>query len=380
MKIGWTAFVLDGGRTGIATYILNCLKALSHIDSSNDYRVLIAKGSESLMPPLANNFQLVRYPDVTEHPIVNIAWHNSVLPWHARAEQLDLVHIPSMRRIPLIKGCHVIATIHDMAPFHMPDKYDPARIFYHRQVLSRLVHRCDHIITVSHYTKRDIVRFTGYPEERITVIYSGVDHHLFHPLPRDEALAELHRRYGIIPPFLVYVSRVEHPAKNHLMLIKAFEAFKKKHPNSHRLILAGPDWSGAETVKEYARDSHMADSIHFLGSIPTEDIVRLYSTCDFMAFPSLFEGFGFPLLEAMACRAPVMCSNTTSLGELAKDYAITFDPHDADAIYAAMVAAADHRGGAVAIDRAAAYAATFDWNNTAGEVLKVYQHCLKEGP
>lgn len=375
MRVAWTAFVLDGGNTGIATYILNTLQALSHTDHLNEYTILLPESSQKILPPLSPNFVVSTTSNIIEQPILNILWHNTVLPWRARNGGFDIIHIPSIRRIPLIKSCPVIATVHDMAPFNMPEKYDKARIFYHRHVLSRLIHRCDHIITVSQYTRGDIIRFTNYPEEKISVVYSGIDHHTFKPLPKKQAISELHRRYGITEPFIVYVSRIEHPGKNHLNLIKAFEMFKKRHPTPHKLVLAGPDWTGAEIVHSYARQSHYRESIQFLGAIPKEDIVKLYSTCDFMVFPSLFEGFGFPLLEAMACEAPVICSKTTSLGELAQNFAPTFDPTDPKAICSAMISILEDSYRDARVKKAKDYALTFNWSTTAQQVLKVYASC-----
>ncbi len=372
MKIAWTAFVLDRGRSGIATYIFSMLNALGKLDQVDTFQIYTPSGCEELFPPLPSNFSFALSPSFVEQPLVNILWHNSLLPWYSSAKNYDVVHIPSIRRVPLIKGCPVVATVHDMAPLALAGKYDQARTFYHRHILAKLVHRCDHVITVSHYTKSDLIRFTGYPAEKITVIYSGIDRETYKPLPKDEALEVLQERYGIARPFIVYVSRVEHPAKNHLNLIKAFELFKARHPSTHQLVLAGPDWSGAEVVKQYANASRVKESIHFLGSIPREDIVRLYSTCDFMVFPSLFEGFGFPLLEAMACGAPVICSNTTSLGELATGYADTFDPSQPEEICRAMVVAAGYSDRQSRIEKGMAYSATFSWAAAAQQVLKVY--------
>ncbi len=236
MKIAWTAFVLDKGRSGIGTYILNQIEGLATVDRSNAYEVLLPEGSERLFAPLPSNFRFYPLARLVEKPLVNIAWHNSILPLKA----FDLVHIPTMRRIPLVKTCPVVATIHDMAPLAMRGKYDPFRTFYHEHLQSRIAHRCDHIITVSHYTKKDIVRFTGYPEEKITVIYSGIDRTTFHPLVKEQALEELRQRYPIQAPFIVYVSRVEHPAKKSLNQIKAFELFKKRQGNAYQLVLPAP--------------------------------------------------------------------------------------------------------------------------------------------
>lgn len=375
MKLAWTAFVLDRGRSGIATYVLNMLQALGRVDTTNEYDVLLPTRDCWMLPNLPSHMRVVPSWPGVENPLVNIVWHHSMLPVQRWLKGYDLVHIPSVRRIPWVKSCPMVATVHDMAPVALAGKYDALRSFYHRQVLTRLIHRCDQIITVSHYTKRDMMRFTGYPEERIHVIYNGIDHRVFYPLPREAAAEALHERYGIRWPYIVYVSRVEHPGKNHLNLIKAFEQLKRRQPSDYRLVFAGPDWTGAEVVKEYAHNSAYGSEISFLGSVPREDVVRLYACSELMAFPSLFEGFGLPLLEAMSCGAPVICSNTTSLGEIAQDYAVTFDPTDPDAICEALVRVLDE-DSTQRIERGKAYAATFSWDRAAIDVLKVYNKCV----
>ncbi len=375
MKIAWPVFVLDGGHTGIATYVRSMLSALGRLDTENDYEVLLPETAVGYLPKLAENFHIRPSSGVSEHPLLSIAWHNSLLPLYAEQRGYDLVHVPSIRRIPLVKRCPLIATVHDMAPFALSHKYSRSRTFYHTQVLARVIHRCDRIITISQYTKGDITRYTGYPADKIDVIYSGIDPSTYRPVERAEASEALRQRYNLKDPFIVYVSRVEHPGKNHLNLLKAFEAFKQRHDSPHHLVCAGPDWSGAEVPKDYAKDSKVADQVHFLGSIPTEDIVRLYSACDLMVFPSLFEGFGFPLLEAMACGAPAICSNTTSLGELAPDPNMTFDPESPDDICAKLALGLDLPERDAVVASGKKYAASFRWENTAQQVLQVYKGC-----
>jgi glycosyltransferase involved in cell wall biosynthesis len=372
MKIGFSGFVMDGGRTGIATYIINLLKSLQRVDHKNQYEILLNRDEAHLIPIEAPNFHQKVFASWINQPVANIAWHNTILPMLAWKEKYDLIHIPSFRRIPLIKGCKMVTTVHDMAPLAFPGKYDALRLFYHREFLSRMVHRCERVIAVSHYTKADILKFTGFPEDKIDVIYSGIAKEFFQPIAKSVALEKLKVRYGLSAPFIVYVSRIEHPAKNHLNLMKAFEEFKKRHPSSTQLVFAGADWNGADAVKRYAADSKYKEEIKFLGFVPLEDLPLLYSGSDLMAFPSFYEGFGFPVLEAMACGCPVICSDTTSLKEIATGYAKMFDPSRPDQICVAIVEGLTTSEDK--IEAAKKYAAGFDWDKTAREVLNVYQN------
>lgn len=373
MNIGFSACVLQGGRTGVASYVVNLLHALQETDRVNSYDVILPASDAHLIRDGFPRFRKHVLPDRLGRPVPNIAWHNLALPGRSRREKYDLVHIPSYRRLPWIKGTRVVATVHDLATLHMDGKYDAARMFYNRRIVPSLIRRADHVITVSQYTANDLVNLVGYPAENITVIYSGIHREHYHPVPALESRAHLKARYGLEHPFVVFVSRVEHPAKNHLRLIQAFERFKERSPSDLKLVLAGADWNGADVVKDYAARSPVASDVVFTGFVPLEDIPHFYSACEVMVYPSLFEGFGFPIVEAMACGAPVICSNTTSMKEIAADQAETFNPLEVEEITAALDAALRRGKSNAQAARGIAYAATFDWNDTARKVMRVYQ-------
>jgi glycosyltransferase involved in cell wall biosynthesis len=232
------------------------------------------------------------------------------------------------------------------------------------------------VIAVSHHTKSDLIRRAGIPEEQISVVYSGIDHERFRPTPKDEARRRLAQLHGLEKPFFVYVSRLEHPAKNHVRLIEAFERFKLENDSAHQLVFAGADWHGADTIRARAAGSPVREDIVFLGFAPIDSLPLLYSGCDLMVYPSLFEGFGFPIIEALACGAPVACSNTSSMKELAGDLLRTFNPTHADEIFQCLETEAAKGWSAEMRARGMEYAHTFDWRNTAQHVLGVYRSVL----
>lgn len=371
MNIGVSTFVLQGGRSGLATYIHGLLGALQLEDHENTYELLMPKNDADLIPLINANFSKVLKSPLISWPLVNIAWHNLVLA--AAGKRFNLLHIPSARRIPMVKRTKVVATVHDLAAFSVEAKHDPARMLFNRKIVPAMIRRADHVVAVSQSTKEDLLRFAGYPEDRISVIHSGIDHDLFQPVPKEEAVNRLRSKHGLKHPFFVYVSRLEHPGKNHIRLIEAFERFKLENDSAHQLVMVGADWPGAEAIRSRAAASPVKDDIIFLGFVPKDSLPLLYSGCDLMAFPSLFEGFGFPILEALACGAPVICSRTSSLKELAGDLLPTFDPFDSQAIFECIETVVSTGWDPDRRSQGMEYASCFNWRETARKVMEVYR-------
>jgi len=371
MNIGFSTFVLQGGHSGLSTYILELLGALQCEDTRNTYRILMAADEAALLSLSNPNFSKSIKPGWVNRPLPNILWHNTALAWDSG--RFDLLHIPTARRIPLLKRTKVVATVHDLAAFSIDRKYDRARMLFNRRVVPAMIRRADHVIAVSRQTKRDLVRYAGYDESRISVIYSGIDHNEFRPIPKARACEQLQKLHGLAKPFFVYVSRLEHPAKNHIRLIEAFERFKLENDSMHQLVFAGADWTGAAAIHARAAISPVKEDILFLGFVSKSSLPLLYSGCDLMVFPSLFEGFGLPIIEALACGAPAICSNTSAMRELAADLIPTFDPADSDAIFECIEAAVSAGQDAGTRGRGIEFALRFNWRETARNVMEVYR-------
>ena len=374
MRIALSTSVMQRGRSGVGQYVLALVRALLPAASRHEFTLFVLEEDLPLFAFAAGAMRLEPVPERHRAPVRNILWHQAALPGLARRHGLDVIHTPSYRRMLWRAPCALVSTIHDLAPFHVPGKYDPARMFYGRVVARRLAHRQDEIIAVSRVTARDVETLFGVPAPRVTVVPNGIDHLQFRPGSQALAREAVCAPRGLEGPFFLYVARLEHPAKNHAGLIEAFGRFKAATGSPWRLVLAGSDWHGAETIRELAAASPFARDICLTGFVPNEELPAWYRAADTFVFPSLYEGFGLPPLEAMACGCPVLSSRQGAIGETVGDAAGLLEPHDAEQIQAQLTrAAADEawRGElrAAGLERARAYR----WSATAEATLAVYE-------
>lgn len=342
--------------------------------AGHDFTLFVLEQDLPLFDFARNNVALVPVAEKYRPAMKNIIWHQLQLPELVRRHHIEVLHVPSYRRLLGRRPCPLVATIHDLAPFRVPNKYDWKRMFYGRVIVRRLAWRQDQIIAVSRNTARDISLFFRLPDDRVKVIHNGIDHSRFCPSSVEPSKAWVSRRYGLQGSYFLYVARLEHPGKNHIRLIQAFDQFKAATRSDWQLVFGGSDWHGAEAIHAAIGKSPNRKHIHSLGFVPDSSMADLYRAADAFVYPSLYEGFGLPPLEAMACGCPVISSTRGSLEEVIGQAALMVDPEDipqmADQLRR-MAASDDTRNGLRVAGMA--QAARFDWNRTAAETLRVYE-------
>jgi glycosyltransferase involved in cell wall biosynthesis len=337
MNIGITTFGADGGRSGIGRYLLSLLREFPNSTLQAHFDIYAFAEEKRVFANDRLKTTSLSQVGYFRNPISNILWHQTYLPNSCRRRKHDVLFLPAAnRRLPLSSPCPTVGTVHDFSSLHVPGKYDRARLTYIRKILPFLIRRLTHVLTVSESSKRDIVEYAGVPADRVTVTPLGVDHDTYYPRDRERARLRIDEKYRVQRPYILYVSRIEHPGKNHVRLIRAFERVKESLKIPHRLVLAGSDWMRADEVHAAAAEASCCDDILFTGFVPDADLPDLYTAADILAFPSLYEGFGLPVLEAMACGTPVACANVSSLPEVAGDAAELFDPYQEESIAGAL--------------------------------------------
>lgn len=379
MQIGISTSVIQGGKTGIAQYLFALLRAFLPFTARHRFVLFVLDEDVPLFDFAKDSMEIVRVPEQFRPPLKNIIWHQTELPRLARQRKIEVLHVPSYRRLLWRKPCALVGTIHDLAPFHVPKKYDWKRMLYGRVVVRKLAHRQDRIIAISENTAQDIRTFFGLPQDRITVIHNGVEHTRFFPGSREAAKTSVSAAYGLAQPFFLYLARLEHPAKNHVRLISAFEMFKESTQSKWQLVFGGSDWHGAEAIHAAIKQSRFRADIRSLGFVPDDRLPGLYRAAEVFVYPSLYEGFGMPPVEAMASGCPVISSTKGSLGEVVGDAAAIIEPTDIHSIAKQLFilgtdAAVRNRLRATGL----AQAQKFDWRRTAADTFKVYEHAAKD--
>jgi glycosyltransferase involved in cell wall biosynthesis len=310
---------------GIGTYIRNLLRQLARIDHDTEYVLLCQESDIGVAAALGVNFRTVLEPS----PNYSLREQLHV-PWVLRRERPDVYHAPHYV-LPAGVWCRSVVTIHDcihmMFPQYLPSR---AAYAYARAAMWVAARRSDCILTVSEASKRDILHFFNVPPEKIVVVYNAIDEH-FWVTPPEEAVARVRERYQLDHKFVLYVGNIK-PHKNLVRLIEAFDELRRGDFDELKLLIIGDEISKLPALRRAVHKHKLHKQVRFLGYLPDETLAILYRLAAAFAFPSLYEGFGLPPLEAMASGTPVVTSNVSSLPEVAGDAAVLVDPYDVDSI------------------------------------------------
>ena len=318
-RIGVNAlYLIPGGVGGTEIYLRELLAALARIDSSNEYFVFTNLETGADLIPRQANFHWKPQAVHARFRPARILWEQTVLPLEASRYRLDVLFNPGFTA-PLLASCPSVTVFHDLQHKRHPEYFRWFDLPFWRMLLWASAHRSRHLIAVSEATRADLQRFYHLPDWRVTVIPHGVEPGFF----------ELNRT--CLEPYILCVSTL-HPHKNIDRLIRAYSRRKR----NFRLTLAGMRGFHAESIGALIAELGVADSIKLTGWIPRDELHRLYERCLAFIYPSTFEGFGMPVLEALAAGIPVTCSDIPPLREVAGDAALFFDPLDEEAIAAAL--------------------------------------------
>jgi glycosyltransferase involved in cell wall biosynthesis len=314
---------------GIGTYIRNLLRQLARIDRQTDYVLLSPAADRNVAAQLGPNFRTVLEPSP------NYSLREQVhVPWVLRRERPDVFHAPHYV-LPAAVPCRSVVTIHDcihlMFPQYLPNKMAYA---YARASMWTAVKRSDRILTVSEASKRDILHFFNVAPEKIVVVYNAIDDH-FWLTPPDEEVARVRERYQLDHQFILYVGNIK-PHKNLVRLIEAFAELRRTGFEELKLLIIGDEISKLPSLRRAVHGHKLHKHVRFLGYVSDDTLRVLYRLASLFVFPSLYEGFGLPPLEAMASGTPVVTSNQSSMPEVTGDAAVLVDPYDTGSIVEGM--------------------------------------------
>jgi glycosyltransferase involved in cell wall biosynthesis len=372
LKIGIDTFACDGGKSGVGVYLNQILKRIP--PSGARFELFGWDFDRFAFSETARDMEFIPQCFVSGRT-ANSLWHLFKYPKFSRSREYDACFFPAAHRRPAYKSpCPSIGTVHDMAVFwgnlKTREHLGPAL----RVMFPNSLRHLDRVIAVSQWVKQELADKVRVRESRIEVIPNGVDLSAFYPRSRNEESVVLIQPFSFRRPYILYASRIDHPIKNHVRLFKAFEIFKERTRYPHRLVLAGADSHGADLVKAAAFESRYRNDIFFTGHFPPASLPELYVGADFVVFPSLYEGFGLGVLEAMASGVPVVCARAASLPETAEHAALYFDPWNSEDMADRMVTITTNRDvyrecRALGLERAKA----FSWDRCARRTLEVIQ-------
>jgi len=374
MRIGIDAHFASYELRGIGKYIVQLVSRLIRGDRSNEYVVY----GDSRMFPRPDGCAQVRFrnPGKLPYPV----WEQSVLPWWVWQDQIDLLHCPA-NTAPLVlpSRTRLIVTVHDVMYLLPIDALSTSRIFrqrlgrfYRRTVVPRSARRADRIIAVSEFSKRQIAERLRVPPERILTIHEGIDSRFECMAGESACGTDAGIRERLDAPFILILGAGD-PRKNTLAVIRVYAARWRELPSQEKLVIVGlGDWR-ASPAYQLAVELGIEERVVFAGYVSEQLLAWLYSSARCLLYPTLYEGFGFPVLEAMACGTPVITSECTSIPEIAGDAAILVDPASEKSIGDALVMLLqDERLRQVLISRGRERVSKFSWENTAEKTLGVY--------
>ncbi len=381
MRIGIDYSPVAGERTGVGQYAYNLVHALARVDKKNSYLLysifyyIFNADFKKIDIPTADNFKIPSINNFFPVKFLRYLWSESrsLLVKEYLLGNVDVVHsttfcAPRFRR----KNKRLVVTIYDLTVITHPECHQEENIRHCSHGIKDAVKYADAIIAISEHTKADLMQYFNVPEDMITVTYLAADP-MYKPVSEPAILASVKEKYKLPEKFILFVGSLE-PRKNIKTLINAYSRLSEKLQKEYSLVIAGASgWLNSDIYKT-VKDLSIKERVHFTGYIDKEDISALYSMSTVFVYPSLYEGFGLPILEAMACGTPVITSNTSSMPEVAGEAAVLITPTDVDAMVVSLQKILKDEALRVKMSLAGIeQAKSFTWERCARDTLDVYK-------
>jgi glycosyltransferase involved in cell wall biosynthesis len=331
MRIGLNAQILTDGLTGVTRFAKNVIQLLPEIGKAHEFVVF---GNPLDIHLKQNNVSLVPTSDLIDSSAKRIIWEQMALPRLIKRFNIDHMYYPD-HTSPVFKiKSKVIITVHDVSTFAVPETVGIARRLYKQAAIKRSVNVCDAIITGSEATKNEMLKYLPRSKNKIKVVPYGLEES-FNRVLNNEYLSLIKSKYNLTVPFILHVGTIE-ARKNIVRIVKAFANGRRNHKWTHSLVLVGTPGYGFDKIQEAIAKENVKDNVIITGHVDNNDLSGIYSLADALIYPSLYEGFGFPPLEAMKCGCPVVASYTTSLPEVIGDAGVFVDPMNEENIFGAL--------------------------------------------
>lgn len=380
LKIAFsTSAEIGNSRSGLSVYMNELLKNIIIQDKENVYHLFIPRNHSELFKEIIetsrSNVIIHFTTSFFNKAVPNIFWHFFIYPYYLWRYGINLVHLPEYRRTILFASCKKVMTVHDLIGLKT-NRFGAFRSFYNKKIVFPLLNRIDHFITVSENTRRDLIGCINVDEKKITTLYEGTNER-FRPRDIKEIPLDLRNKYNY--PFLLYVGRVEHPNKNHVNLIKAFQLLKEdKGFSKYKLVFAGKLAAGSDYVLQAIKNSGLTDDVVITGYLPDEEIPYLYNLALLKVYPSIYEGFGLPVIEGYATGMPVICSRSSSLSEISCSEDMLFDCFSPTDICRTMkMFLTDNERINKQVVLQFEFLKNFSWKSTAEKTVEIYNRVGK---
>lgn len=361
--------------SGATTYLVNLIRNLAKIDTENQYFIFAVSDNAAKIAVKQDNFTYITCKIPNQYREIRIAWEQVILPLQVMRYKIEVMHFPG-GTMPLAVPCKSVLTIHDLSSFYytanMPSYMPKRRLFYLNNLIKYSCRKADYIITDSSFSRKEILTHLKVSPNRIAVVYLASSP-MYEEAVDLSSADQILRDYGINGEYILYVG-TGHKHKNLDRLVEAFTKLKCKQGIPHKLVWAGRQGSGYNDLMNTIKSLGMEEEVIYIGYVPNQHLALLYRTASLLVFPSLYEGFGLPLLEAMTYGVPIASSTAGSLPEVAGDAVVYFHPCDIDEMAEVIFNTLKNKElRKKLINKGFERIKRFSWENTARNTLEVFK-------